>query len=72
MPEQIKKAAGKGPRSSVSAEAFGAWNKKSDFSARHVEKSEETKDAIRSRLSQSFLFNSLNEEEFKIVVDAMD
>eukprot|EP00347_Sterkiella_histriomuscorum_P017965 403347301 len=72
LPEQIKKAAGKGPRSSVSAEAFGAWNKKSDFSARHVEKSDDTKDAIRSRLSQSFLFNSLNEEEFKIVVDAMD
>lgn len=34
LPEQIKKAAGKGPRTSVSAEAFGAWNKKSDFKAR--------------------------------------
>jgi len=29
-------------------------------------------DKIRKRLSQSFLFNSLNAEEFKIVVDAME
>ena len=72
LPEQIKKANGKGPRSSVSAEAFGAWNKKSDFRARKVDKTEETKEKIVNRLSHSFLFNSLNPEEFRIVVDAMD
>ena len=33
----------KGPRASVSAEAFGAWNKKSDFKARVVPKSEDSK-----------------------------
>jgi hypothetical protein len=38
---QQKKA--KGPRTSVSAEAFGTWNKKSDFKPREVEKSEDTK-----------------------------
>jgi hypothetical protein len=40
----------KGPRSSVSAEAFGAWNKKSDFKPRVVAKAEETKQRISRRL----------------------
>jgi hypothetical protein len=51
LPEQIqKKVAAKGPRSSVSAEAFGHWNKKSDFKPRVIAKSEETIHRIRSRL----------------------
>lgn len=33
----------KGPRNSVSAEAFGLWNKKENFQARVIEKSEETR-----------------------------
>ena len=33
----------KGPRSSVCAEVFGAWNKKSEFKPRVVPKNEETK-----------------------------
>lgn len=40
----------KGPRSSVSAEAFGMWNKKGDFKAKVVPKSQETKDKIMARL----------------------
>jgi len=32
-----------GPRTSVSAEAFGAWNKKEDFEARIVNKTDLTK-----------------------------
>jgi hypothetical protein len=34
----------------VSAEAFGAWNKKSDFKPRVVEKTEDTKAKINKRL----------------------
>ncbi len=56
----------------MSAEAFGDWNKKGDFVARVIEKSEETQTAIAKRLSQSFMFNSLSEKEFKIVVGAME
>lgn len=37
-----------------------------------MEKSEATKQKIRARLNQSFLFSALNEIEFKIVVDAME
>ncbi|CAI2371039.1 unnamed protein product [Moneuplotes crassus] len=68
---QPKKGVDRKPRTSVSAEAFGVWNKKSDFKPVVVPKNESTKDKIRSRLSQSFLFNSLDEKEFEIVIDAM-
>jgi len=56
----------------VSAEAFGNWNKKSNFKPRVVDKTDQTKSKIRARLNQSFLFQALNEEELRIVVDAMD
>jgi cAMP-dependent protein kinase regulator len=59
------------PRTSVSAEAFGSWNKKEDFKATVVAKDESTKDKIRERLSKSFLFNTLEEKEFEIVIEAM-
>ena len=38
-----KLPAKKGPRQSVSAEAYGMWNKKSDFKARVIPKPEDTK-----------------------------
>ena len=56
----------------MSAEAYGAWNKKSDFKPRVVNKSVETTEKISKRLKQSFLFAALNDTEFKIVVDAME
>lgn len=62
----------KGPRASVSAESFGTWNKKSDFKARVVPKSEESKNKIREKLSQSFMFSALEAKEQTIVVDAME
>ena len=70
LPE-AKKGKNRKPRTSVSAEAFGAWNKKEDFKAVVVPKDESTKDKIRTRLSKSFLFNTLEEKEFEIVIDAM-
>lgn len=53
---QVEKAKKKGPRASVSAEAFGAWNKKADFVARVIVKAPETVEKISKRLKQSFLF----------------
>ena len=72
LPAALVSKGRQGPRSSVSAEAFGAWNKKSDFKPRVVEKSEDTKAKIRERLKHSFMFQSLNDQEFIIVVDAME
>jgi cAMP-dependent protein kinase regulator len=60
LPSVLEKASKKGPRSSVSAEAFGAWNKKSDFKPRVVKKTDDTMLKISNRLKQSFLFSSLN------------
>ena len=66
-----KKGKDRKPRTSVSAEAFGAWNKKSDFKATVVPKNDETKGAVRARLMKSFLFNSLDPKDLEIVIDAM-
>lgn len=70
LPE-TKKGMNRKPRGSVSAEAFGTWNKKGNYKAVVVPKNDETKDKIRARLSKSFLFNSLDEKDFEIVIDAM-
>lgn len=72
MPEQIAKQKNKGPRASVSAEAFGKFNKKEDFKARVVPKSEAATAAINEKISKSFMFSGLDEAEKKIVVDAME
>jgi cAMP-dependent protein kinase regulator len=50
--EEVKRQAAKrGPRASVSAEAFGNWNKKEEFKAPFYEKSEVLTNALRERLS---------------------
>lgn len=70
--EEVKKQAAKrGPRASVSAEAFGNWNKKEEFKAPFHEKSEQLISALRTRLSQAFMFSSLNPDELEIVLGAM-
>ena len=51
LEEVKKKQQGRGPRASVSAEAFGNWNKKEEFKAPFYEKSPELVGALRSRLS---------------------
>jgi len=70
--EQVKATQAKrGPRQSVSAEAFGNWNKKEEFKAPHYEKAEETVQALKARLGQAFMFSNLNPDELMIVLGAM-
>lgn len=70
--EEVKKTqAGRGPRQSVSAEAFGNWNKKEEFKAPFYEKSDDTLQALKAKLSQAFMFSNLNPEELEIVLGAM-
>jgi len=67
------KAMQQGPRQSVSAEAYGAFNTamaKSD--APVFEKSDEQKASIRKILKKSFLFNALSEPDMNIIVGAME
>ena len=61
-----------GPRPSVSAEAFGAWNKKTEFVARFFEKTLQQTEAIVDKLSCSFMFSALGDSDRDIVVNAMD
>jgi len=50
--EEVKKQnANRKPRASVSAEAFGNWNKKEEFKAPFFPKTEELTTKLRNRLS---------------------
>ena len=70
-PEQVKKQQDRKPRCSVSAEAFGNWNKKEDFKAPEYPKTETTRAALKTRLEQAFMFSALNPDELEIVLLAM-
>jgi len=43
----MAKPANRGPRGSVSAEAFGNWNKKEEFKAPFYAKSDSVKNALK-------------------------
>jgi len=72
LPVDLAKVAKRGPRASVSAEAFGLHNKKENFKARVIPKSQEAKEAIMDKIEKSFMFSGLDDGEKKIVCDAME
>ena len=59
-------------RISVSAEAFGSWNQKLDFTPREIPKTLEQEISIKSRLNKSFMFNALEDNEKDIVIKAVE
>lgn len=62
----------KGPRTSVSAEAYGAWNKKDvNFTAPKYPKSPDEVAALKDVLQKIFMFSSLQKEHIDTVVGAM-
>eukprot|EP00746_Dinoflagellata_sp_MGD_P166233 gnl/MRDRNA2_/MRDRNA2_95986_c0_seq1.p1 gnl/MRDRNA2_/MRDRNA2_95986_c0~~gnl/MRDRNA2_/MRDRNA2_95986_c0_seq1.p1 ORF type:complete len:390 (-),score=140.98 gnl/MRDRNA2_/MRDRNA2_95986_c0_seq1:144-1313(-) len=72
LPEPPPTYASKGQRSSVSAEAYGAWNKKEDFTPPVYEKTDEQKERLTKVLGKSFLFAALAKKELDIVINAME
>merc|ERR1719199_872339 len=58
-------------RASVSAEAYGEWNTKKAFVAPVIAKSDEQKERLKSCLSKSFLFSTLDDQDLTIVIGAM-
>merc|ERR1719379_3397082 len=61
-----------GNRQSVSAEAYGDWNKqKTNFEPPVYEKTAEQADRIRGMLKKSFIFESIDEKNLEILVKAM-
>jgi len=59
-------------RTSVSAEAYGAWNKKTEFKPPKHPKSDEQRKRISDVLSKNFLFSSLDEQQANIILDAVE
>jgi cAMP-dependent protein kinase regulator len=72
LPKPVQTTKPPQQRTSVSAEAFGVYHKKEDFKPVVIDKTDDVKDKIRQRLNESFLFNTLNEKDQNIVLDAMN
>jgi cAMP-dependent protein kinase regulator len=61
-----------GNRTSVSAEAYGDWNKqKTNFEPPVFEKTSEQADRIRGMLKKSFIFENIDDKNLEILVKAM-
>jgi len=59
-------------RTSVSAEAYGDWNKKKEFTPPRHPKSDEQRSRIKEVLGRNFLFAALGESEASIILDAVE
>ena len=59
-------------RTSVSAEVYGANNKKQAFKARVIPKDNGAKAKIRATLLKSFLFRALDDKDLETCIDAME
>jgi cAMP-dependent protein kinase regulator len=59
-------------RTSVSAEAYGEWNKKKEFTPPRHPKSDEQRARIKEVLGRNFLFATLAEAEANIILDAVE
>jgi len=67
------KERGNKQRMSVSAEAYGMFNKKNeDYVPKVVPKSQEQKGRIMKKIQESIIFNCLEESEIETVIDAME
>ena len=60
------------PRASVSAEVFGAHNRREDYKPRVIPKTEDQKARIKKRMAQAFMFSGLDSKETEIVVMAFE
>ena len=51
---------------------FGIWNKKENFKARIIQKSNNAKTTILQIINRQFMFSGLNDGDKSIIVDAME
>eukprot|EP00922_Rhytidocystis_sp_ex-Travisia-forbesii_P021747 GHVS01031840.1.p1 GENE.GHVS01031840.1~~GHVS01031840.1.p1 ORF type:complete len:363 (+),score=69.12 GHVS01031840.1:96-1184(+) len=70
MPEPSAASGAKKQRKSVSAEAYGEWNKRESFVAPVYKKTVEQKARIAMTIEKSFLFDSLDKENLSKAIDA--
>jgi len=70
-PPDFERPQGTRARQSVSAEAYGEWNTKKAFVPPVIPKSDEQKDRLKAVLSKCFLFSTLEDNDFGIIIGAM-
>eukprot|EP00927_Polykrikos_kofoidii_P060404 TRINITY_DN5539_c0_g1_i1.p1 TRINITY_DN5539_c0_g1~~TRINITY_DN5539_c0_g1_i1.p1 ORF type:complete len:332 (-),score=76.02 TRINITY_DN5539_c0_g1_i1:61-987(-) len=58
-------------RGSVSAEAYGDWNRKTAFTPPVIPKTDDQQQRLKACLLNSFLFSSLEESDFSTIIGAM-
>mmetsp|Transcript_90860 Transcript_90860/g.266014 ORF Transcript_90860/g.266014 Transcript_90860/m.266014 type:complete len:404 (-) Transcript_90860:371-1582(-) len=58
-------------RQSVSAEAYGQWNKKQQFTAPTHSKTDEQKERLKGTLQKSFMFSGLESQDMETILMAM-
>jgi cAMP-dependent protein kinase regulator len=59
-------------REAVSAEAYGIFNKKTEYVPKYIHKNDDQIQRIKARVLQSFLFAALEAKDLKIVIDSME
>jgi len=59
-------------RTSVSAEAYGQFNQREEYTAPVHPKNPEQLARLTATLNKSFMFNNLIDEHFKVIVDAVE
>lgn len=71
--KKMKKGAGdRHSRQGISAEVFGAYNKKKTFIPKVIKKDSQTEQKIMALINKSILFQALNDEDKNIVMNAME
>ena len=71
--EQIKQTmVKKEARKGISAEAYGVYNTKKKFHPKVIKKTDEQISRIKSKIINSFIFKNLDQNDIKIVIDAME
>eukprot|EP00933_Yihiella_yeosuensis_P022940 TRINITY_DN17950_c3_g1_i1.p1 TRINITY_DN17950_c3_g1~~TRINITY_DN17950_c3_g1_i1.p1 ORF type:complete len:442 (+),score=140.30 TRINITY_DN17950_c3_g1_i1:114-1328(+) len=58
-------------RASVSAEAYGTWNQKKEFTPPKYPKTDDQKDRLSKTLNKSFMFNALEKTDMDTILLAM-
>jgi cAMP-dependent protein kinase regulator len=59
-------------RNSVTAEAYGIFNKHEDFTPKVIEKTDEEKENIKACMKSCFMFSNLDDKDLSTVIDAME
>jgi len=68
----MNKAKNSNGRSSVSAEVYGSFNKKTNFVPKVIPKSQEQSNRIRQKLQTVWMFNSIGTNEKDTLIKVME